>query len=128
MTCDRCAELLEEIVYLRSELGLSSGATELGLVREALRDVGAGGARIAAAAGLICALYGAKGRVLLLELVPPTRIDNDRDVGIVKVWVCYARKGLGESAIENVWGRGYRLTLAGLERVRAILEPARVAA
>jgi hypothetical protein len=56
--------------------------------------------------------------------VPATKTEHeDRMPDISKVWVCSARKALGHDSIENVWGKGYRMTPAGIARVRAIVEP-----
>jgi hypothetical protein len=127
MTCARCAELEEEVAYLRGELALTHEAETYARLRAHLRS--RPGSHRGGAIGLITALYSAHGRVLttaqIMDAVPATKTEHeDRMPDISKVWVCSARKALGHDSIENVWGKGYRMTPAGIERVRAIVEPA----
>lgn len=129
--CERCPELEERIAWLEGELGLQR-RTE---VFNALRAPAAPGTRSSftrnQSAELLAALYAADGRTLnryqLLEAIPSPS-GKDRDAKIVDVWVCWARKHLGKDAIDNVWGRGYRLSPLGMARVAALIEPHKVAA
>lgn len=135
MTCARCEELEAEIAYLKGEAGEAARLDELDRLRRGIvhlqtrNKVGRRGTAL-----LIMALYRANGRSLsslqILEQIPPQdhAVDDDRRTNLVSVWVCWARKSLGSDAIENAWGRGYRLSPAGMARVAEILSPTSVAA
>jgi len=129
--CQRCEELEERVAWLESELGLQRAADVFAKIRAAMPAVVHGNLR-GRATGLVTALYKAEGRTMtsyqIMEALPALSGIDERDPGIVKVWVCAARKTLGRDSIETVWGRGYRMTPAGLARVKAILEPERAAA
>lgn len=126
--CQRCEDLEEEVAYYRTELGISDDNDRYASLRNAMREA-AKGHRIGGhgSVELVRTLYQAGGRVLtrwqILEAVPPTdrRGEDERNPKIVDVWVCATRKSLGHEAIENVWGRGYRLTPFGLDLVGRIL-------
>jgi DNA-binding response OmpR family regulator len=127
MTCARCEELEEQVAYLKSELGLSNDVETSDRLRRAMRGTYRP-THASGACGLVLALYAAKGRLRakwsLMEAIPPRNGgDDDRNPKIIDVYVSCARKGLGHDAIETVWGRGYRMTDVGMERVRAILNP-----
>jgi hypothetical protein len=126
-SCARCADLEEQIAYLRSELGLQHDNQAHRRVRDVMLTRNAGGkVGRSGSVGLVMALYGAKGRPVtrwqLLETVASPSGNDERLPKIIDVWVCYARKTLGHDAIANVWGKGYCLTSTGMERVRAIIE------
>lgn len=132
--CPRCEQLEEEVAYLKAELGLVVGSDDIQALRGAMRDAGSPD-RIGrtSPASVVMALYRAKGRTLskyqLMEAIPPRdRAEDDRNEKIVDVWICRARKGIGRDALENIWGKGYRLTPVGMARVAAILSPTSVAA
>ena len=134
MSCARCEQLEEEVAFLKSELGQGTADGDLQALRMAMRHV-AGRNRIgrSSPAAVVLTLYRAHGRILskhqLMEALPPRAGgDDDRIPKIVDVWVCRARIGIGRDSIENVWGRGYRLTPVGMARVAEILQPAQVAA
>lgn len=118
MTCSRCADLEEEIAYLKSELGLRDDADQIEALREGL-DVAT------AEAHFLRALYNAKGRTVshmaLLDAIPARM--PDRDHSIVKVYASRVRARLGPGSIENIWGVGYRLSEEALIRVSAVLNP-----
>jgi hypothetical protein len=130
MTCARCAELEEEVAYLRGELGLTRNMEREHRLRSALRarnlTTHANGAAL-----LLLALYAAGGAVRtpyqLLDAIPSREHNEDRNPGVVVVYIHCARKAIGFDAIENVWGRGYRLSDAGAERVKALLDGAEMA-
>lgn len=127
MTCPHCDELRERIAYLEGELGLQKEATHLAAIRAFTHGVTIRGRM--QTAEFILALYRANGRVIsgpqLMEIIPPHQYgEDDRNHEIVKVWAHGARKILGRQAIQTVWGRGYRLTAEGLERVRDIIASA----
>lgn len=126
--CVRCEELEERVAWLEGELGIQRVADHVLALRQvldvALREQGAQRRGRNQSAELVMALYRANGRPLsryqLLDAIPsPT--GRERDAKIVDVWVCIARKGIGADAIENVWGRGYRLSQAGIARVAEAL-------
>jgi hypothetical protein len=126
-SCARCADLEEQVAYLRSELGLQHDNQAHRRVRNVMLTRKAGGkVGRTGSVGLVMALYAAKGRPVtrwqILEAVASPSGNDDRLPKIIDVWVCYARKTLGHDAIENVWGKGYCLTSTGMERVRAIIE------
>lgn len=124
----RCAELEEEVEFLRRELGLAADKLAVERISEAMRN--RAGASRPAAARTVAALYAAKGRPLsrfdILERVPPTKEPHadplDRGANIASVWISCARKGLGPGVIATVHGSGYRLTPEGMARVAAIVE------
>ena len=128
--CDRCEELQESVAWLESELGIQRSADRVERIKSALfpyRRSGRG-----QAAYLLEALYAAKGKVMtklqILEALPSPSRNEERGLKLVDVVVCIARASLGKGAIQTVWGLGYRMTDAGLEAIRAILEPEAVAA
>jgi hypothetical protein len=143
VTCGRCvaleqraASLAEEVAYLRSELGLSVQSEVIGRLRGLIaanmaklyRQTGIQGGGAVGPARLVAALYAAHGRPLtkrqLMDAVPPrSGGDDERDEQIVNVCVCRARDALGAALIENIWGRGYRLSEWGMARVRDIIGP-----
>lgn len=122
--CERCEDLEEEVAYLKSELGLQEDAEAYRRLRAAMKAAAGNSGRFQAV-GLVLALYHAKGRVLsryqLLEVCPSPSGKEDRDATIINVWVHQVRKALGSGVIENVWGRGYRLTDLGRQVVSAVL-------
>ena len=127
MTCPHCAEKDERIAWLESELGLQRSANEMGMMREAFPVRPMGASCTGLAFSVILALYHAKGTTLsvyqLMERIPPkSNHEDDRIPHGVAVWVYRARQILGDrDAIENVWGRGYRLSEEAMARVRAVL-------
>lgn len=134
--CARCEELEERVAWLEGELSQQLSDDAHQRLRNAML-LGCAAARDssgrAGAAQLVLALYAARGRVMsrlqLMEAMPPKAGGEDeRDPQIVQVRVCLARKGLGHDLIENVWGRGYRLSEVGMERVAAIISLAAPAA
>lgn len=124
MTCPHCEELRERIAFLEGELGMQVRDTEHALVAAAIKGQRFGGRQ--QVADFILTLYRAKGRVVgtfqVLEAIPPKDHGGDeRNPDIVKVWAHTARLAIGRSCIETCWGRGYRMTPLGLEKVAAIL-------
>jgi len=120
--CDRCAELEEEVAYLRSELGLLADEDALLTLKRAMRVS-------PVVARLVYALYRSNGRLLTcahLEDAIPSKTGRDDYISqsFFGALVCLARRALGRDAIETAWGRGYRLSPAGMARVAAILAPA----
>jgi DNA-binding response OmpR family regulator len=124
--CSRCEELEEEVAYLKSELGLQADADLIESLRRAM-PLGGLASKAHGAAHLVAALYRAHGRTLtrdqLMERLPSRNGRDDRDDKLCAVYVCAARKTLGHDGIQNVWGRGYRLTDAGMAKVAALLGP-----
>lgn len=122
MMCARCAELEEEVAYLKSELGLRRLPTDIDRLR---RHFGLANGD----AELLHALYAAKGRVVTrMQCMDatssrPDREDDDRDLKMIDVRICRIRKPLGKDAILNVWSTGYRLSPEGIARVGAAINP-----
>jgi hypothetical protein len=58
------------------------------------------------------------GKYELLELIPGYDHVQERQSQLVNVKVHHLRKKLGADAIENVWGRGYRLGERQYEAMR----------
>jgi DNA-binding response OmpR family regulator len=130
--CDRCEELEERVAWLESELGMQRDAQQFQKLHDAMAAAfGSKRNRKEMRCGqpveLLLALYRAKGSVVsvyqLLERIPSPN-DKDRDAKIVSVWVYFARALLGKDIIDNVWGRGYRLSDTGMQRVKEILDAA----
>lgn len=120
--CDRCAELEEEVAYLKSELASWSSEQCVETLARVLRIR-------PAAAKTLARLYASGGRLVgiraLMEATADPACDDDRDYNVVKVHVWNLRQVLGRDAIQTAWGRGYSLTETGVARVAAILEPVR---
>ncbi len=114
MTCDTCAELRERIAYLESELRIQADDTEFARVKSAFRLE-------PMSTRIVLALWKVRGDVIsrwrLEELI---RGDGeDCSEGLLKVHISRVRKRMGGDPVENVWGRGYRLTGEALGRVDA---------
>lgn len=122
--CPHCAELEERIAWLEGELGLRVDADQIQALIAAFR-LSPGVAHV------VRALYASKGRTVthlqLLEAIPSPAELEDRSQSNVGTLVCRARKRLGAGAIESVWGRGYRMTEAGMATVTSILAPSATA-
>ena len=116
-------DLIEEVVFLRSELGLQQLASRTSALTAAF-------GLTAMEAHLTAALYGAKGRplsVLVLHehiLTFQGRRDGGDNLDAVSVYVCRIRKKLGLLAVETIRVKGYALTPMGLEKVAPVIEGA----
>jgi len=118
MMCPHCAELEEQIAYLKSELALSMSEDKLARLRKAL-------GLTPSEVRILLALYQARGRfcsVYMLDEAAPATISGDRNVKHIDVRICRIRKRIGKAAIENEWGRGYRLNDLGRLLVEEALE------
>lgn len=114
--CSRCAELEEEVKFLRREL-----AMELDL---SLTDQLAQAFKLSPqAARVLTTLYQTKGRVVSRLLIYERLYTHERDGDpkIVDVLLSQVRKRLGHEYIGNVWARGVALTVAGVARVETVL-------
>lgn len=117
MTCDTCAELRERIAYLESELRIQADDTEFARVKSAfgLQPMGV---------RILLALWKARGGVVsvwrLEEMI--RGMDGDCSENLIRVHISRLRSGIGRDAVENVWGRGYRLTGEAINRVDAVLD------
>lgn len=117
VTCDTCAELRERIAYLESELRIQADDTEFARVKSAfgLQPMGV---------RILLALWKARGGVVsvwrLEELI--RGMDGDCSENLIRVHICRMRSGIGRDAVENVWGRGYRLSGEAINRVDAVLD------
>jgi len=112
-------QLIEEVAYLRSELGLLRDDDEIARLRRAY-PMHRGAAR------LIMALRAAGHRGLtyhqLDEAIPQVKgTGGERDLKVLTVWAHYARKAVGSGVIETIWGKGLRLTPHGIALVDAAL-------
>lgn len=121
--CDRCAELQDEIDFLRGELGMLA---KIGQVT-----------RLASIFGLtkmeayaLQALYTARRQPLVtygalsdgLEGASPSREEKDYDRA--RTFVFRVRRALGDPGmIENVRGLGYRLSPVGIAKYESAMEP-----
>ena len=120
--CSRCEELEERVAWLEDELGIQKKAD----IYKRLKASLAGSTVRGQVAELLSALYAAAGRPMsiwqILEAVPSPTNKEDRQPQLVSVWVCAARRVLGDRAIVTVWGRGYALSEAGMTAVADMLE------
>lgn len=120
--CPRCADLQEELAYLRSELGDRVRADE---VEELKRAFGL----TPQTARLLLVLHQARGRTMtrhqIEDAVPAKCEDDERTYGFVSVIVCQLRRRVGFRNIENIFAAGYRLSPEMNARVAAIVEPLR---
>lgn len=133
--CDRCAELAERIAWLESELGVQRDGDGLQNLRVYMLAQPVPRAYKVKSANFVMALFQAKGRLLtrdqmMIAVPPASGGEDERWPKIVDVWACHARRCLGREMIENVWGKGYRLSPAGMALVASIVrgEPQQVAA
>lgn len=124
--CERCAELEEEISYLKSELGLQNSYDAERKIRDAvfarMKEIpGSRGAT--GVARLLSVLYAARGKPVVVWQVLERMGSHSSECGkLVAVQVCHARKVFGKDVIGNIWARGYYLTPTGMETVRALME------
>jgi DNA-binding response OmpR family regulator len=114
--CQRCQHLVEEVAYLKGELGLQYDEAEL----QRLQDV-FGLKR--GPAQFLRILRNARGRVVphlqILEALPG---NEDRSLTLLSVYACRLRGPLGRRAVEAVRGVGYQLSQTGLALVAQTLE------
>lgn len=119
MTCSHCEELREEIRFLKRERDLQKARDQITCLKMHFSVP-------PAEAHLLALLYHAHGRVLsapqIDDMMPAPVSGEDRQLKHVDVRVCRLRKKLGGAAIENIWGRGYRLTEIGRLQVDEALE------
>lgn len=122
--CPHCAELEEQVAYLKRELALSLAEDKLARLR---RATGLSPTEVA----VLLTLYEARGRfcpVYMLDEAGPVSRSEDRNLKHIDVRICRIRKKIGKDAIENSWGRGYRITDLGRLLVEEALESRAVAA
>lgn len=112
-------ELVDEVAYLRGELGLSLSVTRADRLAKAL-------GLTPSEAALALTLHSASGRTLskyqLSEGMPQKWGGPDRDIKIIDVTICKLRGKIGKDTILTVWGRGYRLSDAGLSALNRLLK------
>lgn len=114
-SCPRCAALSEKVAKLERELAVRQRDGEIGALMSAF-DIGATNAR------LLYALYRGGGRVVSHQTLR-SLIAGDSHSNAVKVHVFRLKAALGEDAIEPYRGIGYGLTMHGMSRCLAALEP-----
>lgn len=122
MTCPRCADLQEQVAYLRSEPALSIEEERISLTRRALR-VSPQEAR------LLLVLYDSKrvmSKAALEERLPLLKTEERyiaHNGGITTVLVCRIRARLGKDAVVTEWGLGFKLSEAGRALIATALSP-----
>jgi DNA-binding response OmpR family regulator len=118
MTCAHCEQLEEQVAWLKSELGIQMDSTRHAKITKGLRLQGQ-------TAAMVLVLYQARGRVVsqvaMNDAVPSPLVGEDRGPKFVDVQICRARKVLGKGAIENIFGKGYRLSPSGMNTVATAL-------
>ena len=123
--CARCQELEEEVRFLKRELGLDVERDKVGRLQTSL-------AITPHQARILYALYVARGRIITFDILHemiPAEDGAPRDsVEVFKVQICKMRRAVGSNAIQNVWGKGYRITHLGQMVVEDALEATRRAA
>ena len=112
-------DLEEEVVWLRSELGLQQAADRASRLTQA-SDL------TPAEAAITVALYGARGRpvirLALEEAIDAAGVGLHRDgKHVTDVLVSRIRKKLGADVVATVTARGYRLSAEGLVKVAGLL-------
>lgn len=114
--CARCLELENEVAWLRSELGLRLDMEEIAKLSNAF-GFSPNQSKLA------LTLLASNGRpVTRLQLDEAMPGDADRSYSYVSVYISHIRQALGFDAIETIWGQGYRLTPAGADQIRAVLQ------
>jgi hypothetical protein len=124
--CECCAEKDERIAWLESELGIQREGDGIQNLRVYMLAQPVPRAYKVKSVNFVMALFQAKGRLLtrdqvLIAIPPANGGEDERWPKIVDVWACHARRCLGREMIENVWGKGYRLSPAGMALVGAIV-------
>lgn len=118
--CDRCAELEEQVAWLKSELGMRPAVSATYALARALRIT-------PGVAKMLAALHSAKGNFLstyrLLDVTATPGREDERDPNLVKVGVWRIRQAMGRGAIITCYGKGYQLSDEGMAKVSAILRP-----
>ena len=122
--CDERDDLLEQVAYLREELGYASSAEEAAAFRALF-----GQPMRPAAARLLQRLYRANGEFVALNKLNAALPDLESGYCVerVKVHVRNIRMALGDGAIETTCLKrvrdftAYRLTREGLAKVEAAL-------
>lgn len=116
MTCERCADLEEQIAWLKSELGLTQDTSAVHALRGRFK-IDPQQAR------LLLTLYEAHGRTLTTVFLHEAISSREHTYGskLVHVRVMRLRKVLGKEAIETLYGLGYRLSAEGRDRVSLAL-------
>ena len=113
MPCDRCAALEARIEDLEYELGFLS-EDHVTKIRLAFGIT-------PSCAKVIGALYAAKGRVVdRWSLAARCGYEGDKPK-IVEVYISYANRKIGERMVNNVWGRGFKISERGAALVAAAL-------
>lgn len=111
---DTVEDLRAEVRHLRSELGLSMEASDVD-------DLRALGLTPLEAKTVLC-LYRAKGKVRSrFQITEAIGSDVEDASRLLAVLVVRIRHKMGDDFITTARGVGYRLTAAGVERVRGVL-------
>ncbi len=124
MTCAHCAELEEELAFLRSELALQVDWSSVETIKRAF-------SLSPMQARLLLVLYASHGRVMscfqIEEAMPKVHRQGDA-AQYVKSQVSFIRKKLGHEFITTSWGMGFVLPPASRAILAELIEPQKVAA
>jgi len=118
--CNDCADKDERIAFLESELGWRKDAQRQQRLKEAfdLRPK---------ERAMLEMLYGAKGapvprwRLENATLEPGDEEERLYSDNVVSVYIVKLRKKLGPHSIDTLWGKGYSLTVRGMDAVARAL-------
>lgn len=114
---DRIADLEEELLQLKQQLGLAAEVTDLQKMRMRWRLT-------ESEARLLAAIYGQRGGAVskerLMYALYGSR-DEAPEPKIIDVMVCRIRDKIGAQLIETLHATGYRLTPQGVTIVEALL-------
>lgn len=106
------AEVTEERDHYMRELGISRDHEAEGRVQSRL-------GLTTKEAALLMILHRRAGRVVTKEGLMEAMYNgmDEPEVKIIDVFVCKLRRKIGMDAVDTIWGRGYRITEAGVALV-----------
>lgn len=115
MTCAACESLREQNEYLKSEIARINDISRVTTFREEFH-------LSPRSAALLNAFYQAKGEVLTREALRNVIVEDkgERD-NLVRAYLTRIREAIGQDAILNVRGSGYRLSAEALARIESVL-------
>lgn len=113
MTCLRCAELEDEIRYLRRELKLDA---DFSRTRSVARRLGVEPKQ----AELLLVLHAANGKFVRSDTLR-LRLSEDSTPDTLRSHMYKARRVLGPNAITTLYGQGYGLSESGMTLVAEAL-------
>ena len=114
MSCERCAQLEEEVAYLKSELGIAQDGDAV-LALKMRFGMTPNTARF------LLRLYRANGRVVTRNVLEDTLMHVTETYegysDFTKVYAHRARNALGHDTLVTVRGVGYAMSPSGLKRI-----------